>query len=196
MRSNIRQDVLANRAGREPPDLAPRANVRVCLPQTRPFWLLRLYPLLYRRYLTVITYRLVRYLPTPAWFQFQRDVATLNNYVTGLIEKRWALRLREKEDEAAGKGPTSRHQDVLDKCLGAISPSEWCPAAVNQIQDEVKTFILAGHETSASMLTWSLYELSRPDEGGRRVLAELLKEAKSVFDGCMAPGSLSLLTYP
>lgn len=28
-----------------------------------------------------------------------------------------------------------------------------------QIRDEMKTFVLAGHETSASMLNWSLFEL-------------------------------------
>lgn len=30
-----------------------------------------------------------------------------------------------------------------------------------QLCYEVKTFLLAGHETSAAMLCWSLYELSQ-----------------------------------
>jgi cytochrome P450 len=41
--------------------------------------------------------------------------------------------------------------------------------AVCQIRDEFKTFMLAGHETSASMMTWALYEFDGkpiPDEGG------------------------------
>lgn len=37
---------------------------------------------------------------------------------------------------------------------------------------QIKTFILAGHETSASMLTWALYELTQNSEYTRRVTAE------------------------
>jgi cytochrome P450 len=36
----------------------------------------------------------------------------------------------------------------------------------------VKTYILAGHETSASMLTWALYELTIKPDLCKRVVAE------------------------
>ena len=51
---------------------------------------------------------------------------------------------------------------MLDKSLDAIPAEAWGPNVIRQIRDEVKTFILAGHETSASMLTWSLYEIFCP----------------------------------
>ena len=35
----------------------------------------------------------------------------------------------------------------------------WTAALEEQLCYEVKTLLLAGHETSASMLTWSVYEL-------------------------------------
>jgi cytochrome P450 len=96
------------------------------------------------------------FLPTPAFFKHQTDVKRLNDYVVSLVTARWALR----QKEAAADTPASRTQDVLDKVLSAVDPAEWGTKAINQVRDEVKTFILAGHETSASMLTWTLFELS------------------------------------
>jgi cytochrome P450 len=45
--------------------------------------------------------------------------------------------------------------------MDGVPPGEWGPAAEVQLCYEIKTFVLAGHETSAAMLTWSLFELSR-----------------------------------
>ena len=115
------------------------------------------------------------YLPTPSWFKFHRDVATLNNYVVKNITDRWNLRKKE------GSFPNPP-KDVLDKILGSYSDEEWGEEAINQIRDEIKTFILAGHETSASMLAWALYELTLPENKER--LQRLLDETKEVFAGC------------
>lgn len=113
-------------------------------------------------------------LPTPSWFKHRKDVEKLNNYVTSLIEKRWALRQTEE-----ATGIRNRPLDVLDKTLGAIDPAEWNTATLHQIRDEIKTFILAGHETSASMLAWSLFELSK--EEGKDSLARVVQESKGVY---------------
>ena len=32
---------------------------------------------------------------------------------------------------------------------------------IDVVRDQIKSFILAGHETSASMLTWAVYEISQ-----------------------------------
>jgi cytochrome P450 len=41
----------------------------------------------------------------------------------------------------------------------------------------MKTFMLAGHETSAAMMTWCLYELM----GNASLLNQVVTEAESVF---------------
>lgn len=48
---------------------------------------------------------------------------------------------------------------VSDRAFSGV-----CCFFVLQIRDEMKTFVLAGHETSASMLNWSLFELMENKE--------------------------------
>ena len=56
---------------------------------------------------------------------------------------------------------------------------------VRQLTDEIKTFLLAGHETSASMLTWSLFELCK----NPHILEKVKAEGKDVFaDGGRGKG--------
>jgi cytochrome P450 len=49
------------------------------------------------------------------------------------------------------------------------SGAKWDTALETQLCFEIKTFLLAGHETSAAMLTWSTYELSLHEEAARKV---------------------------
>ena len=120
------------------------------------------------------------YIPTPSWFNFRSAVKKLNDYCSSLVVARWDLREKECIE------PTGRKEDVLDKILSAINDDEWGPNAIHQVQDEVKTFILAGHETSASMLTWSLYELlMNPD-----CMKKVKDEAEVVFGAGYSAGSV------
>ena len=67
------------------------------------------------------------------------------------------------------------YQDLLDLILhGKMRAGEgWSAALQTQLCYELKTFLLAGHETSAAMLTYTLLELSAgPPALHRRVLAE------------------------
>ena len=54
----------------------------------------------------------------------------------------------------------SRRIDILDRILEVLGDT-WGAEEERQLCYEFKTFVLAGHETSAAMLTWSLYELTQ-----------------------------------
>jgi cytochrome P450 len=49
---------------------------------------------------------------------------------------------------------------------------------VQDVVDEVKTFVLAGHETTASMLAWCTAEVGRDE----RVREKLREEAEKVWN--------------
>jgi cytochrome P450 len=119
------------------------------------------------------------YMPfMPFWWKYLWNVRRLNTYVSSLIRQRWTLRREE--------GGT-KERDILDKvlavyekldCKNGSIPQHLPEVAVRQFRDEMKTFMLAGHETSAAMMTWALYELIGNEE---RLLQPLLQEACQVF---------------
>jgi cytochrome P450 len=141
-----------------------------------------------------------RYLmPNSAYDNAVRD---LNKFVVDFIRQRW--RERVERQQRAGGG--ALHLDILDRLLismgeehlehgdatsspsssdsnGAGDTSSECPEWIaRQLRDEIKTFLLAGHETSSMMLTWALYEVVRNEEVARK----LKEEAHRVFpDGVL-----------
>jgi len=131
----------------------------------------RVFPELYLPIMEEANRRVLRpwrkYLPTPAWFAFRRRVRALDAYVVGLLRARWALR----GQEAAAKGPSGRRVDILDRMLDAYGEG-WSDGLERQLCFDFKTFILAGHETSAAMLAWSLLECSRNSKIRDKVRSE------------------------
>lgn len=98
-------------------------------------------------------------LPTPANRQRDRAVAALVQVADELIAVRF------------GRGPDG--DDLLGGLLAARHPSDGLPWDAQAIRDEVLTFLLAGHETTAAALTWTLGLLALHPEARERVQAEL-----------------------
>lgn len=95
--------------------------------------------------------------------------------------KRWWFRLsgelRINLDKAAGardvvrslirqrQQDKGRHNDLLDMLLKARYEESGQPMTEEQVIDEILIILIAGHETTANAISWSLYLLARhPDE--------------------------------
>ena len=66
----------------------------------------------------------------------------------------------------------NRPQDLLTALLEARDPETGGSMSDRQLCDELITFLLAGHETTANALTWTFYLLSLSPDQRRRLEAE------------------------
>ncbi|HLL52944.1 MAG TPA: cytochrome P450, partial [Myxococcaceae bacterium] len=92
------------------------------------------------------------------WARFQRNAARFER----LIEEQIA-RQRER-----GVG----QEDILSLLLSARD-EDGKPMTDGELKDELRTMILAGHETTAVALTWAMYWLHRLPEVRKRLQEEL-----------------------
>jgi cytochrome P450 len=88
----------------------------------------------------------VRYLPTPSMIQFRRAVRQLDDTVYGIIAA------RRRNDTDSG--------DLLSMLMQARD-EDGGRMTDKQLRDEVMTFLLAGHETTALTLTWTWHLLAQ-----------------------------------
>ena len=94
------------------------------------------------------------WVPTPFNRALNRHVGTLDEVVEALIERRRA-------DVAAG-APAG--DDLLGLLMAASDEGSGPPLTPRELRDEVMTLIVAGHETTANALTFSLLLLSKHRE--------------------------------
>ncbi len=67
--------------------------------------------------------------------------------------------------------------DLFARLLRARDPDTGRPMGDEQLVDNLLTFLLAGHETTAKALTWSLYLVARAPAWERRLLDEIASVA-------------------
>lgn len=125
-----------------------------------------------RRYQEVLRDYLVSYTPPIAlvrglrrsfggrgpWARFQRNVARLD----ALLTEELALRRASGEPRA----------DILSLLLSARDEAGQ-PMTDSEVKDELRTMLVAGHETTAVGMAWALYHLHRTPEALRRLEEEL-----------------------
>ena len=119
-------------------------------------------------------------LPTPydwarAWFR--------RGWIR-LIDQIMAERLKAKTHAS---GP----RDLLDLLMAARDPESGEEFSPSQLRDQIATMILAGHETTAVALCWSVYLLAQVPE----VQDRIAHEAAAVLPDSGTEPHLSKLTY-
>jgi len=107
-------------------------------------------------------------MPTPANLKMKRAIKRLDKAVAAILTSRELNQLPEQ----------APIRDMLDVLL---DPDLETPLTKQQIRDEIATFIVAGHETVASALTWAWHLLvTNPDE--LQKLKQDPTRAQLVFD--------------
>ena len=99
------------------------------------------------------------WIPTPRNRRFRAAKAIVDDVVLGII----AARRETGEDPG----------DLLGMLMAATDEDSGVGMTDQELRDEIATLVLAGHETTAQALTFTLMLLSRHPEVERRVVAEI-----------------------
>lgn len=97
--------------------------------------------------------------PTPGNLRLRRAISTLRGEVDAIIADARARRGR-------------RAPCLLDALLDARDPESGRALTAEQLRDEVIVLHLAGHETTATLLTWTFWALAGQREAEARMAAE------------------------
>jgi cytochrome P450 len=114
--------------------------------------------------------------PTPSNRRFKEAARTLNELVLALVRER----RREGRD----------HGDLLSMLMSARDEETGASMTDDQLRSEVLTFLMAGHETTATALTWTWYLLATHPTIQQRVRDEV---ERVLGDRSPTPADLSQL---
>ena len=118
---------------------------------------------------------LAAFLPLPRWLPrfHRRDTLRSAALIRGLIAQLCETRAAEI---AAGTAP----DDLATKIMTTPDPQSGKTFTTAEMIDQVAIFFLAGHETSASALSWALYLLALYPDVQARVAAEAASLGQSL----------------
>jgi unspecific monooxygenase len=104
---------------------------------------------------------------------------TLQDFARARFRKRWTrfVRMLMAERRAAGKTEGAPPRDLFDLMVAARDPETGEAFTDEQLGDQVATMILAGHETTATALFWSLYLLALDPATQDELAAEVASAA-------------------
>lgn len=125
--------------------------------------------------------RIPPWLPTPSNRRFAKAKQCLDTLVMKIVADR----------RAGAERGESAPNDLLQMLLEARDADTGEGMSDEQLKNELLTLVLAGHETTANALAFTLYQLSRHPE----VRAKLRDEARSLGDRAPTMADLKSLPY-
>jgi cytochrome P450 len=109
----------------------------------------------------LMIYRLPPYFSTRA---SRKPAQKIRAILAAIIAKRY---------EERAQGEDGHYQDILSGLMNAKDPITGSQFSYEEMVDQICMLFLAGHETSASALAWSLYLLSKCPDLQTKILAEI-----------------------
>ncbi|MFV8828542.1 cytochrome P450 [Alkalihalobacterium sp. APHAB7] len=122
--------------------------------------------------------RLPLWLPTKNNREYKKSIDKLEQTLANIIEER--------------RKSKNRHEDLLGMLMKARSDVNGLRMSDQQLMDELMTIFLAGHETTANALTWTLYLLTQHPHVMKKLNEEL---SEVIGDRNIQPDDFSKLTY-
>jgi cytochrome P450 len=119
-------------------------------------------------------------------------IPTPHDWARAWFRRGW-IRLIDQimAERLTAKTHASGPRDLLDLLLAARDPESGAGFSPEQLRDQIATMILAGHETTAVALCWSVYLLAQLPE----VQVRIAQEAASALSDSGEESPLSKLTY-
>lgn len=106
----------------------------------------------------------------PRLRRFNKDLRLLDGILDELIKKALATQEQAEVSELEGRDYDRMENKSLLRFLVDMRGEE---STSRQLRDDLMTMLIAGHETTAAVLTWAIFELSQQPALMRRVQAEI-----------------------
>lgn len=98
-------------------------------------------------------------IPSPLRTRYRKALKELDEIIYGFIAER--------------RKSTSEHADLLSMLMNARDPDSGSGMPDLQLRDELMTIFVAGHDTTANALAWTLYLLSQHPQERKRMEEEI-----------------------
>ena len=109
----------------------------------------------------------------PRLRKFNSDLQLLDGILNELIEKALATQKKEDVEDLETRDYAKMENPSLLRFLVDMRGEE---ATSKQLRDDLMTMLIAGHETTAAVLTWALFELSQQPD----LMAKVQKEIDEI----------------